>query len=957
MLDVFLDYMKKLLKSRLFPISVIYIALFCVIIYQLFNLQIVQGPVIAQTESTKNVEEREIKSTRGNIYDRKGVLLATNELTYSVVMDDISVSNEEFNNIIYQLIKIIEKNGDTLDNKFYITQNDKGEFEFTVSNASLTRFINKVYTYMYDKNGELPKEYRTEKYLNPTAQDIYEFLRDGTGNNYTHMFGISDEYSVEDTLKIMSIRYALFCNYPKYLQITVASDVSKATVAAVKESGYELSGVKIQQQTSRVYMDSVYFAHMIGYTGLISAEELDKMEQNEDLDYNSTDVIGKSGLEQEYELYLAGTKGSETVSINKAGKMIDVLDRIDPVAGNDLYLTIDSELQKNAYIMLEREITRILLENIVPNMSYGSKGKSASEITIPIYEVYNALINNNIIDINAFDDKDATSLEQTVYQKYLSAEADIMDQYDQLLSMDNTVTNNNAGDMEDFLDYFYEVLTDNQILLVSQIPSDNAVYLDYNKNNSISLSKFLQYAITNNWVDLSVLGVGDEYNITEELYEKLLNHTKELLMIDSTFNKMIYRNLVFSYNLSGKEICLLLFDQGVLEYNEGEINRLDGNNISAYDFIRGKISSLEITPGMLALEPCSGSVVITDVKTGDVLALVSYPSYDNNMMANKVDPVYFNKLLNDRTKPLINRPLTAATAPGSTFKMITSFAALEEGVTTTSERILDEGEFTKIIPSAKCHTYPNSHGSVSLVDAIKVSCNYFFYEMGWRLSIGSDGKYDTNLGLTKLQKYASLFGLNEKSGIDPNSEAKPNMSTKDAVRSSIGQGNNNYTPAQMARYVTTLANRGICYNLTIVDKIKDKDGNLILENSAAVGHEITDFKESSWDTVLEGMYSVVNAQNGSVVKDFENFGVTIAGKAGTSQINANHPNNALFISFAPYEAPEIAVTAVIPNGYTSHNAARLSKDIYSLYFGLEDASSLTGGNVSGNDGSGSSALE
>ncbi len=944
MLDVFLDYFKRLAKSRLFPVTIVYLVLFGVIVNRLFVLQIVEGPEISVKSEAKYAKPRDIKSTRGNIYDRNGVLLATNKLSYSVVMEDISVSNEEYNSILDKLVKLIEENGDTLDTEFYIQLNDAGEPEFTVKGNSLTRFLKNAYAYVLE-DGAL-----TEEQQNATAKDVFEFLKKGTNSGITRMFGISDDYSDEEALKIMSIRFALFCNYPKYLQVTIASGIKDRTVAAIKENSAELQGVDVQQQASRIYEDSLYYSHIIGYTGLISADELEK---HEDEGYNTTDVIGKSGLESVYEKYLAGTKGVETVTVSSNGRVKEVKQTTDPIAGNDLYLTIDGNLQKNVYLLLEKEITNILLSCIVPTMSYGSKGTNASEITIPIYEVYNALIKNNIIDVNAFDGPDPTSLEQSTKVKYDTALKDIDRKYNELLALDSTTANDKAGDMEDFLNYFYEVLVEKHILLKKSIPENNETYLSYT-NNDISLSSFLQSALADNWIDLSVLGIGNEFYTTEELYQKLIDYTKNLLKEDNKFQKMIYRNLIFSYKLSGTEICLLLFDQGVLEYNESDIDRLKNGSISAYKFITDRIRQLDITPGMLALEPCSGSVIITDVNTGDVLAMVTYPSYDNNLFANKVDSKYFNQLLNDGSYPMLNRAVSTRIAPGSTFKMVTAVAALEEGVISPSEKILDLGEFDKIIPAAKCHIYPGSHGSVDMVDALKVSCNYFFYEMGWRLSIDGSGKYNSDLGLSKLEKYATLFGLNETSGLELN-ELSPQISTKDAVRSSIGQGSNDYTPAQLSRYVTTLANRGTCYNLTLLDKIKDKDGTVVLENSATVNHDLTNVSQSTWNTVWEGMYSVANVYGGSVYNDFSNFDVTIAGKTGTSQISKTHANNALFVSFAPYEAPKISATIVIANGYTSHNAADLCKDIYSLYFGKADAQTLLNGDA--NTGSRQGALE
>ncbi len=953
MLDIFLDYFKKLAKSRLFPVTLIYLVLFGVIINRLFFLQIVEGPEISVESELKYAKQRDVKSTRGNIYDRNGVLLATNKLSYSVVMEGVSISsNAEYNSVIDKVVKLIEQNGDSLATDFYIRINDKGEFEFTVQGKALTRFLEKAYTYV------LKDDKLTEEQKNSTAEEVFNFLKHGTGNAVAPMFGISDDYSKEEALKIMSVRYALLINYPKYLQVTIASEVTDKTVAAIKENSSELRGVDIQQQSSRVYVDSLYYSHILGYTGLISSDELEakekavKANEIEENTYNSTDMIGKSGIEQVYESYLSGKKGTETVTLNASGRVTEIQQTKDPIAGDDLYLTIDSVLQKNVYLLLEKEITNILLTNIVPTMSYGSKGDSASEITIPIYEVYNALINNNILDVNAFDDSDATDLEKSTKTKYEAALQEIELKYNNLLALGSTTTNDKAGDMEDFLNYFYSVLVSNKVLIKSNIPENDTTYQAY-INNNISLSAFLQSALANNWIDLSILGVGDEYYSAEELYQKLIDYTKNLLKEDNKFQKMIYRNLIFSYKLSGTEICLLLFDQGVLEYNESEINKLRSGTISSYKFITDKIRALKITPGMLALEPCSGSVVITD-KKGDVLAMVTYPSYDNNLFANKINSAYYNKLLNDHSYPLLNRAVSTRTAPGSTFKMVTAVAALAEGVTNPSEKIHDLGQFTKISPSPKCHIYPGSHGNVNIVDALKVSCNYFFFEMGWRLSIDSAGKYDSDLGLTKLKKYATQFGLDETSGVELN-ELGPQISTKDAVRSTIGQGSNNYTPAQMSKYITTLATRGTCYNLTLLDKIEDKDGTVILDNSATVDHDLTDVSDSTWDTVWEGMYAVTNVAGGSVYSDYSNFDVKVAGKTGTSQISKTHANNALFVSFAPYENPEISVTTVIPNGYTSHNAADLTKKIYSLYFKKADAKTLLDENANANSNGG--ALE
>jgi len=931
--DVLLDAIKRIIKSRLLFISLIYMVLFGIIVHRLFVLQIVEGPTHAEEYEYKNTVNREIKSTRGNIYDRNGMLLASNALSYSVVIEDTSeiTSNNQRNAVIYKLINIIEKNGDSLDNPFYITYTEDKGFDFTVSGSSLTRFKKNVYAYALENNQ------LTEEQKNATAEDVYYFLK-GSSKKYP-MFGISDEYSIEDSLKIMSVRYALFNNYPKYNQITVASNVSEGTVATIMENISELPGVQIKQETKRIYHDSMYFAHILGYTGLINAEELENLNavRGEDY-YNATDIVGKTGIEKEFEEYLAGTKGSEIVTVNENGKVIGVVDRNDPVAGNDLYLTIDGNLQKALYHILEKRIAGILLEHLTPDLDYGTKGESASNIKTPIFEVYYALIDNNIIDIDRFSSSDATDLEKQVYNKFKDARADIFSRLKNLLAADSDISNSKAGDMEEYLDYIYESLIDHNIIQIDKIDKDDTTLRSY-QNDRISLSRFLQYALANNYVDLKKLGV-ETYYSSEELYQKLLDYTMELLERDSTFNKKIYRYLVFSYKLSGTEICLLLFDQGVLEYNEGDIQKLKSGAISAFKFMESKIRSLEITPAMLALEPCSGSIVVTDVNNGNVLAMVTYPSYDNNKLANKVDSQYYAWLYSDKSLPWMNRPTMQLIAPGSTFKMVTSFAGLEEGVIDPDEKITDLGIFEKISLPAKCHIYPRTHGSVDLANAIKVSCNYYFYETGYRLSIDGSGEYNEQLGISRIKKYASLFGLDTKSGVEIG-EASPNVSDKDPVRSAIGQGTNLYTPIQLSRYVTTLANHGTNYNLTLLNRIISKDGKIVYKNEPQVYKDLTGIKSSTWDNVLKGMYMVVNEERGSVYDLYRNLEITVAGKTGTSQISLSKPNNALFISFAPYEKPEISVTVVIPNGHTSGNAAEIAKDVYQLYFNLENKDKLT----------------
>ncbi|WP_310605508.1 penicillin-binding transpeptidase domain-containing protein [Anaerosporobacter sp.] len=913
MFDIFIEKLKNLFQSRLLPIVIIYLLLCFALINRMFTIQIVDGETHEMEAEQKTTKERELKSTRGNILDRNGKLLAYNELSYSITYEDTGdlTTNEEKNSMIYTLIKIIEKNGDVLADDFFIQLDEDGNLFFQSDGSSELRFKRDVYSL---KSVDL----LTDEQKAASAQEIFDYLRHGSTADATKMYDISDEYSLEDALDIMMIRFNIVMNkYSRYLPITIASNVNEKTVAMIRECSEELPGVVVLDQTQRVYNDSEYFAHMLGYTGLVSTEKLQELAEAGNDNYSATDQIGISGIEKEFEEYLHGKNGSETVIINEQTRVLDILETEEPEAGNDVYLTIDSDLQIATTKLLERRLASILLNALQTNDK------------LTIYDVYYALINNSVINIKTLNSEDSSELEKQVFSKFEVQQKDVFKDLKKELAITNTTPKKSLSEeMEEYIDYIYSMLKKQKILLVSEIPEGDTTLTSY-QNESISLSSFLKYAVSNNFIDLTKLNVGNDYYSTEELYARLLDLIIETLTNDSNFNKIIYRDLVYSYKLTGKEICLLLFDQSVLEYDENAINGLEAGTISPSSFIQSKIKKLEITPAQLALEPCSGSVVVTDVKTGEVLALVSYPSYDNNMFANRVDSAYFNKINNDLAYPLLNRPLQQKTAPGSTYKMVSSVAGLEEGVISPSETILDKYEFTAITPSPKDHSR-NSHGSIDVPNALEVSCNYFFYEVGYRLGLDSAQNYRSQLGLDRLKKYAEMFGFDAKSGIEL-PEYEPNISNFDSVRSAIGQGENNYTPAQLARYVTTIANRGTCFNLTIYNKVQDLNKKVIENNEATIYNNVS-ISNTSWNLIQEGMYKVVNGEDSSIKKLFANMDIEIAGKTGTAQENKKKPNHALFVSYAPYEDPEITVTVVIPNGYTSSNAAELARDVYKYYY-------------------------
>lgn len=946
MWNTFKDFVKGLSNSRIAIVVIVYLLFFAILGNRLFMLQIVDGEKYASEAEKSTRKTRTIKATRGNIYDCNHNLLAYNKLSHNITYEETDVTakmtSEERNDMIYKLICVIESNGGTLSVDSYMKLNSDGEPEFTVSGNTLLRYKAEVYS----KTVTELKKKENKKLLNATAKDIYKFLRYDTSVN-SPKFDISDKYDDKMAMKILDIRYAIFINrYQKYLPITIAKNVNDKTVAAIKENNDELIGVNITEDTKRVYNKSKYFAHILGYTGAISSEKLDTInKKNKKTDYTIDDQVGISGLESVYEDQLKGKKGKEVLSINSStSRVVSVDETKNPVAGDDLYLTIDAKLQEECYNLLEENLAGVLISRINNSSSAGSKGTNSTDIKIPIYDVYEALYKNNIIDVTHFKSRKASSLEKSTYDKYKNKSKKIVADMKKHLATDYTKGSKDlSDDMNDFLDYFYKQLKDDNIVLVNQVDTSDSVYKKFAKGKT-SLSRFLQYAISKQWIDQEKLDIKSGYYTSEEIYKKLLDYGFNKLKDDTGFAKLIYGYLVQHYELSGTDTCLLLMDQKAVKKSKTDYTNLQSGALSPYSYIIKQIKKLEITPGDLGLEPCSGSIVVTDVKTGDVKAMVTYPSYDNNKMANKVDSEYYNKkLIQNSSSPLLNRPTMQEMAPGSTFKIISSVTGMEEGVISPSTHIYDHTVFSDIDHPAKCWSTV-SHGDLTVSDAIEVSCNYFFYKVGYMLSgKTSSGNINYPRGIKRLKKYADKFGLTDKSGVEI-PEIAPHFATTDAVRAAIGQDTHAYTPAQLSRYVTTVANSGNCYNITLVDKIKNVKGKTVLNNKAKLRNKIN-IKQSSWDAVHKGMKLVVNGSRSSISFMFKNLKTTVAGKTGTAQQSKFHANHAYFISYAPYKKPKISVTCVIPNGYASSNAAQTARDVYKYYFGKKG--SKAGKKVSG----------
>ncbi len=939
MFDELRDKIRNFFTSRLTLFTLVFMILGGILIYRCFDLQIVHGEEYLEDFVLQIEKTRDISSTRGNIYDRNGNVLAYNELAYSVKIEDVFESgrrkNANLNATIMKLIEMIERNGDRVITDFKIVINEDGEFAFSVEGTSLLRFLADVYG--KKTVSELDDEMRAS-----TALEIMEYLSRSSlfaigeyedPDNSKSEFIAGKGYSNEDWLKLVTIRYAMnLTSFRKYIGTTVATDVSEKTVAVIMENSEELPGVSIVEDTVRKYVDSKYFAHVLGYIGKISSEELTTLNEalaaegkGNDV-YNINDVVGKSGIESYMETTLQGVKGYEKVIVDNTGKVISIEERQEAQAGKDVYLTIDMDFTKAAYNILEQSLAGLVSSKIINSKEYkAAEGAASSDIKIPIYDVYFAMFNNSIIDIKHMASENAGETEKAVYQAYLEYKDKVYEKLTYELTEGKTPYKKLTKEYQVYQSNIVRLLNTNGVIMSEAVDANDATQIAWATDEVISLNEYLRYCIAQNWIDVSKLDLDEKYSDSEEIYGKILDYIIAMIDKNTEFQKRFYKYMLLSDAITGKQVCMVLCEQKLVEIPVEDETALYNGKLSAYQFMKNRIDSIDITPAQLALDPCNASVVITDVNTGDVIAMVSYPGYDNNKMANSIDAEYYAKLTTDKSQPQLNFATQYKAAPGSTFKMVSATAGLMEGVITLNGKVNCTGTFTQITPSPRCWRRIG-HGNENVTTAIRDSCNFYFYNVGYMLST-RDGIYNETAGLNTLYEYADLFGLTEKSGVEI-TEYSPDVSNEDPVRSAIGQGSNSYTTVGLARYVTTVANSGTCYNLTLLDKITDYDGNVIREYEPDI-RNVIDIPNEYWNAIHSGMRQVV--QNKPY---FSDLAVAVAGKTGTAEQTSSRPNHALFVCYAPYENPEIACVTRIPFGYSSDYAAQATKKIIEYYYGL-----------------------
>ena len=341
-----------------------------------------------------------------------------------------------------------------------------------------------------------------------------------------------------------------------------------------------------------------------------------------------------------------------------------------------------------------------------------------------------------------------------------------------------------------------------------------------------------------------------------------------------------------------------------------------------------------------------------NVNTGEVLAMASYPEYNPADFVGGISNENWAKYRDNEAKPLVNKAIQNSYSPGSTFKMITAIAGLESGVINLNTKINDTGIYTKYSDyQPKCWYYTDyhrGHGYLDVSGAIEKSCNYFFYETADRM------------GIDTLVKFAKYFGLGTKTGIELQGETagvvasketreklhpnEPYWSAGHTLQAAIGQSDNEFSPLQMARYISMLANGGHKVDVSIVKTIRNSDGsevsreeiNKFINSKLGIEEENTEEIQINQDylnAVLQGMKSVTSDSGGTAYVRFKDFNVSVGGKTGSAEA-AGNKEHAWFVGFAPFENPEIAIVVMVENGGHGNYTAEVVRDIMAEYFGM-----------------------
>ena len=417
----------------------------------------------------------------------------------------------------------------------------------------------------------------------------------------------------------------------------------------------------------------------------------------------------------------------------------------------------------------------------------------------------------------------------------------------------------------------------------------------------------------------------------EQVFDKYLRGEDGVKQVDISVDGQITNEYISKEAESGSDIVLTI---------DADLQKKTEESLAS------TIETLQSTIEPGYEKPTEGAAVVINVKTGEILAMASYPNYNPSLFIGGISQANWNAYLQDTRHILVNKAIADQSAPGSTFKMVTAIAGIQSGAIDINTKINDTGRYTYYQDYQPYCWKKVGHGWLNVTQAIEKSCNYFFYETGRRA------------GIDAIDKVANCFGLGQKTGIELPGEisgilASPQTEKEwtggKTIQAAIGQLNNAFTPLQMAKYTAMIANGGKNLDVTIIKSIKNSDGTEVsrneldtyisqtLDKDTNSGSDL-DISEENLNAIKEGMKGVTSDTEGTAHSSFANFNIEVGGKTGSASTGKGKNANAWFVGFAPYDDPEIAVAVYVKNGQHGNDTAPIARDIFAQYLGMNSSS-------------------
>lgn len=914
---------KKKKKSRFIGLNIVMIIIFSSILAKLTYIQGFKASDFRDQANTKFIKDIPESAPRGNIYDRNGLALATNQQSYSITFTETDESKKNFVTTIEKVFAMLKENGETIQDDFALKVSEDNVYSFDFNSQDPNTVKARQLLFLKDrgfddtiiknddslknkKKAELSDDEKAKintKLLALTPKEVFDKL----WSNYTQFYTKSTKkviadpamvaklaaYTPQEKRQFMVVKDAIYMqSFSGYKPIVIAANIKRETALVFSQKLNELPGIDTPLQPIRVYPNKDLASSVLGYVSKINPEQKDNAEaQGYDI---STDYVGKTGIERAFEDILKGSKGDKIVEVNSQGRVTKEKASKDPYPGDNIQLTIDSKVQLAAEKALEK-VMKDLQQNSSRNDVVTKNATRGCAIAVDCNTgKILALANRPGFDPNLFSVPGMLTTD--LANQYFNINIEKVGK--QYINDKNIMSNNPGKTLDEVFNMLFPVDT--------SIKDNTTIRKD---EFDVLPKPFYNYAT------LALLPPGSTF--------------KPITALAGLDTGAITPN----YSINDRGVFDIGYDGNPIPFANGY-----PGGVNLYRAIEVSSNPFFMTVAHLLIDDFRSKSF--DINKYDIIAKYAWkfglgaPQDSKEKLSTGIefpDEENFGQVYNVASAANISTKLD----------LITVVNMLKNGV----------------VPSPKDGQYPAFDISSSESDTKEIA------DLKTKIKDAIKNKLQTgNKDQSDLETLIKEFVTTNPKYKDLNYTAK-NISDIGKIiieytyytgyqgrqrpgnvyNAAIGQGFSQFTPLQMASYISTLANGGTRYKLHFVDKITDPDGKLISETKpevlGTVGIDPTYINE-----VKQGMYEVVNGGEGTARSAFAGFPIPSAGKTGSAtfkqtdaktqfgQQSVGRTSFALYTGFAPYDNPQIAVCVVIFDGGHGSFAAPVARAMYEAYF-------------------------